>query len=217
MGRAKAPVAAAGQRDGRWAQVSLTRVEGLVLAAGHSSRAGGPKALARLDGRTLLARAVETLRAGGCAEVTVVVGAAPGAHTNELEAVASGARVVRNEAVDRGMLWSLQLGLRAAQPRAPDAVVVSLVDHPHVTADTVRALLGRLGGAALARPTLRGERGHPFVLGAQALDPVLAAAAAGRDVVTVEGLAPLHRKAGGQGVDPVQDAFDKSGALQCGF
>jgi aerobic-type carbon monoxide dehydrogenase small subunit (CoxS/CutS family) len=45
----------------------------------------------------------------------------------------------------------------------------------------------------------------------------LAAVCEGRDVVTIEGLTPLHRRAGGKGADPVQDAFDRCGALQCGF
>ncbi|MEZ4225244.1 MAG: (2Fe-2S)-binding protein [Polyangiaceae bacterium] len=45
----------------------------------------------------------------------------------------------------------------------------------------------------------------------------LAVSVAGRDVTTIEGLAPAHRRAGGEGVDPVQDAFDRTGALQCGF
>ncbi|GMV15019.1 MAG: (2Fe-2S)-binding protein [Polyangiaceae bacterium] len=45
----------------------------------------------------------------------------------------------------------------------------------------------------------------------------LAATAEGKKIVTIEGLTPLHKKAGGSGVDPVQDAFDRSGALQCGF
>jgi carbon-monoxide dehydrogenase small subunit len=40
---------------------------------------------------------------------------------------------------------------------------------------------------------------------------VLAGQAAGRDVVTVEGLA-----ASGQ-LDPVQEAFAEAGAIQCGF
>jgi len=45
----------------------------------------------------------------------------------------------------------------------------------------------------------------------------LAATAEGHEVVTIEGLMPAHRKAGGEGADPVQDAFDRCGALQCGF
>jgi aerobic-type carbon monoxide dehydrogenase small subunit (CoxS/CutS family) len=45
----------------------------------------------------------------------------------------------------------------------------------------------------------------------------LAAAAVGHRVTTIEGLMPAHLAAGGQGADPVQDAFDRCGALQCGF
>lgn len=45
----------------------------------------------------------------------------------------------------------------------------------------------------------------------------LAAVAEGPRITTIEGLMPLHRKAGGEGADPVQEAFDRCGALQCGF
>ncbi len=53
-------------------------------------------------------------------------------------------------------------------------------------------------------------------------DPVLscltlAVNAVGKEIVTIEGLTPLHKKAGGTGAHPVQDAFDRCGALQCGF
>jgi len=46
---------------------------------------------------------------------------------------------------------------------------------------------------------------------------VLAATAEGKRILTIEGLMPAHRAAGGSGPDPVQDAFDRAGALQCGF
>jgi len=46
---------------------------------------------------------------------------------------------------------------------------------------------------------------------------LLAGSAEGRAVTTIEGLMPAHRAAGGTGADPVQDAFDRAGALQCGF
>jgi len=45
----------------------------------------------------------------------------------------------------------------------------------------------------------------------------LAALAQGHEITTIEGLMPAHRARGGQGPDPIQDAFDRSGALQCGF
>jgi aerobic-type carbon monoxide dehydrogenase small subunit (CoxS/CutS family) len=45
----------------------------------------------------------------------------------------------------------------------------------------------------------------------------LAGMCAGRKITTIEGLMPAHLRAGGSGPDPVQAAFDRCGALQCGF
>ncbi|MCC7015347.1 MAG: (2Fe-2S)-binding protein [Planctomycetes bacterium] len=45
----------------------------------------------------------------------------------------------------------------------------------------------------------------------------LAKSVEGREITTIEGLMPAHRKSGGAGADPLQDAFDRCGALQCGF
>ncbi len=45
----------------------------------------------------------------------------------------------------------------------------------------------------------------------------LAASSEGRRITTIEGLMPAHLAAGGSGPDPVQAAFDRCGALQCGF
>jgi len=53
------------------APVSGRTILGCVLAGGRSSRFGSDKALARLDGRSLIERAVETL-SGWCDHVVVV-------------------------------------------------------------------------------------------------------------------------------------------------
>lgn len=45
----------------------------------------------------------------------------------------------------------------------------------------------------------------------------LATLAEGHEITTIEGLMPAHRARGGEGADPVQEAFDRCGALQCGF
>jgi aerobic-type carbon monoxide dehydrogenase small subunit (CoxS/CutS family) len=45
----------------------------------------------------------------------------------------------------------------------------------------------------------------------------LASLAEGHEITTIEGLMPAHRACGGDGADPVQEAFDRCGALQCGF
>lgn len=46
---------------------------------------------------------------------------------------------------------------------------------------------------------------------------MLGALAEGHEITTIEGLMPAHLAGGGAGADPVQDAFDRCGALQCGF
>jgi len=45
----------------------------------------------------------------------------------------------------------------------------------------------------------------------------LAGDAQGHAITTIEGLMPAHVAKGGQGADPIQAAFDRCGALQCGF
>ena len=45
----------------------------------------------------------------------------------------------------------------------------------------------------------------------------LAALCEGKRIQTIEGLAPAHLQSGGEGSDPVQAAFERCGALQCGF
>lgn len=143
-----------------------------MLAAGASRRAGGPKALATLDGETFVSRAVRVLLEGGCDELVVVVGPPHG------DAVASAvpeACVVRNPTPERGMLSSLKVGLEHACATGWHAAVVSLVDQPRVRARTVSCLLSswRASGADLVRPRFRGRRGHPYVISRAACDALV--------------------------------------------
>lgn len=95
---------------------------------------------------------------------------------------------------------------------------VQLALPPHWT--LLEALRYRLGLTGTKQGCDKGDCGACTVL----LDgePVLACltlavTVEGRAVTTIEGLTPLHLRAGGTGPDPLQDAFDRSGALQCGF
>jgi CTP:molybdopterin cytidylyltransferase MocA len=113
----------------------VTRVAGLVLAAGEGSRFGGPKALVELDGERLVDRAVRVLRDGGCEPVYVVAGAVP--------VEVPGATTVVNDDWETGMASSLRAGLAALPDRA-GAVVIALVDQPGIGADVVARLVRRL-------------------------------------------------------------------------
>lgn len=67
------------------------------------------------------------------------------------------------------MSSSLACALRDPSLADADAAVVSLLDHPLVSPDTVVRLMShwRSSGAALVRPTFGGRGGHPYVLARQ--------------------------------------------------
>src|SRR5438477_2359248 len=83
---------------------------GLLVAAGQGSRYGMPKALAPWSGHLLVEHALDTLRAGGCAPVVVVLGAA--ADEVRARAELSGATVLVNSDWASGMGSSLRAGLQ---------------------------------------------------------------------------------------------------------
>lgn len=138
-------------------------VAGLVLAAGAGRRYGGPKALVRYDGRLLVERAVDVLRAAGCAPVVVVLGAA--ADRVRAEASLGDAALVDNPDWSSGMGSSLRAGLVALAGTGAPAAVVQLVDTPGITPEAVRRLVALADPAVLAMAGYGERRGHPVLLG----------------------------------------------------
>ncbi len=136
----------------------MTRVAGLVLAAGAGRRLGRPKAQVEIGGQTLLERAVRALRDGGADPVVVVAGA------QALQA--DGADVVVNPAWQSGMGSSLRVGLAALDERAAgEAAVLMVVDTPGVGSEVVRRLLAAYRqGASVAVATYDGQRRNPVLL-----------------------------------------------------
>ncbi len=166
-------------------------VEGVVLAAGASTRAGAPKALALYDGETFVARAIGVLHEGGCDLVRVVLGR-PHGRTIERE-VGDRATVVWNADPSRGQLGSLKCALRDAGDA--HAVVVALVDHPRVRASTVTALVAafRERRTALVQPRRSGRNGHPILIGRPLFDAVLSAPSEGGLRAALAGIDPAAR------------------------
>ncbi len=143
-------------------------VVGLLLAAGAGRRMGTPKAL--VD--DWLPRAVAVLRDGGCARVTVVLGAS----ADEAAArVPRGVDVVVAEDWDEGMGASLRAGLGALADAV--AALVLLVDLPDLSPAVVaRVIGGGVGAGALRRAAYGGKPGHPVLIGRDHWAGVIAAA-----------------------------------------
>jgi CTP:molybdopterin cytidylyltransferase MocA len=126
---------------------------------------GMPKALVRDDdGEPWLVRGVRALVDGGCARVTVVLGASAEEALPLLEGSGATGIVVAEWAA--GMSASLRAGLAALIVTDSEAAVVTLVDLPDVGADVVRRLLEPAPGrATLRRASYDGEVGHPVLIG----------------------------------------------------
>jgi molybdenum cofactor cytidylyltransferase len=134
-------------------------VTGLVLGAGGSTRLGQPKQLLPYGKRTLLGHALDTARRCGFDQLVVPIGGAADDVRRRVDF--SGAQVVVNEAYGEGCSSSIAAALDAVDPRC-DVLVLMLGDQPGVTPQTVRALLGGRGDAALAVCRYDDGRGHPL-------------------------------------------------------
>jgi CTP:molybdopterin cytidylyltransferase MocA len=143
-------------------------IPGIVLAAGASSRMGRPKALLPIgpDNESFLDRIARVLREGGVEDVIAVLGRDAGAIRTAAAVAPQQIRLIDNKDYERGQLSSLLAGLRAADRPGVRAVLVTLIDVPLPSADTVRRVLTayrEAGGAPIVRPTKQGRHGHPVI------------------------------------------------------
>ncbi len=149
----------------READAGAPRVHAILLAAGRSSRMGGPnKLLSRFDGEPLVRRVAARALASRSRGVTVVTG-----HQSEAVAAAlAGLNVALagNPDFADGLSTSLKTGL-AAVPAGADAAMIVLGDMPEVTSADLNRLIGafgRAGGQAIVRAASGGKRGNPVIL-----------------------------------------------------
>jgi len=146
-------------------------IDGIVLAAGRSSRMGRPKALLEADEGTFLGRAIRLLLGGGCRTVIAVLAAGDEAAADE--ALRAGGVVVRNPDPDSEPIASVRAGLQTVADAA--AVLVLPVDYPLIGTRTISALIHawRSSGAPIILPQHEGQTGHPILISRDLFDDVL--------------------------------------------
>lgn len=140
-------------------------VGAIVLAAGQSTRMGGPnKLLALFDGTPLVRRVAEAALSSRVQSVAVVTGH----QADRVEAALEGLDLTRvaNPLYSNGLATSLKAGVSALSPDCGGALVM-LGDMPEIRPRDLDTLISRFvagGGTQIVRATHDGQRGNPVIL-----------------------------------------------------
>lgn len=145
------------------------RVAVLVLAAGRSTRMGGPnKMLADANGAPLVVHAVKAALESQAVEIVVVLGHMAEQVRAGIESAIPGRsrlRFVTNPDFVDGLSTSVRTGIGALSSSV-DAAVVQLGDMPGVGAGLLNRLIAAFSpveGRAICVPTVGGKRGNPVL------------------------------------------------------
>jgi molybdenum cofactor cytidylyltransferase len=139
-------------------------VAAVILAAGRSTRMGGPnKLLAELNGKPLVRIVAEQALASKAQGVVVVTGH----QADQVERALQGLNVtfVRNPDFAEGLASSVKAGI-AAVPQSADGAVICLGDMPLISAHLIDRLIETFApdrGNLIAVPVSDGRRGNPVL------------------------------------------------------
>jgi molybdenum cofactor cytidylyltransferase len=151
----------------------MSRVSGVILAAGASSRLGQPKQLLDLAGEPLLRHTVRNALTSNLDRVVLVLGA----RAAEIDEAVGylGQRIVVNPVHNEGQSTSLKLGLESIDSES-DAVLFLLGDQPGVTPAIINALIERFeaSNARIVHARYQNGPGNPALF-ARSLFPDLLA------------------------------------------
>ena len=154
-------------------------IPAVILAAGKSTRMGRPKAtlLVGSGSDTFLTRMIRTFQQAGVEDVVVVIGHEADAVRESVAASGLMARLVVNADYESGQLSSVVTALRAIDRPGVNAMLLTLVDTPFVSAATVRAVVQRYRAvhAPIVRPVRGAEHGHPVLIDRTLFDALRAA------------------------------------------
>ena len=139
----------------------------ILLAAGQSARFGGDKLAFRIEGVSLLSRALRLYGTGALKERigTRILVLNPERKAFLAEAEAHGFAVVWNDRPEDGQARSIRLGIEAAVPKRPTGLLFSVADQPYLGAKTVERILDAFQSdpTRIVAPAANGRRGNPVL------------------------------------------------------
>jgi molybdenum cofactor cytidylyltransferase len=119
----------------------MQNIGAVILAAGESSRLGGPKQLVHFRGKSLVRRIVDAASEAGCSPVTIVLGSDSKEIEDEL--AGTGVAIVKNENWRAGVGTSIRAGVQNSLSQASnlEAIVLLVCDQPFVDARVIKGLI----------------------------------------------------------------------------
>ena len=130
----------------------MVKVQGIILAAGASSRMGEPKWGALIGGKTFLNHILSSFNSAGIDSIIVVF---------RNGRIPSGAfKFAINPNPERGQLSSLKAALEVSPPEAP--FIMQLVDRPLVKPSTLKMMIDAYNDTIVI-PSYNGRKGHPVL------------------------------------------------------
>lgn len=152
------------QIQGKLVQEPKAQGWSLILAAGASSRFGGPKALAQWQGETFIARALKTAQTLNSENVMTVTGG----HAEAILPTIGETLFTHNSNWQQGMGTSIAVGVQSIRILDPQAewILILPVDQPLVTSEHLNKLVQESQTTGLCTLTLNGAgvMGAPAVL-----------------------------------------------------
>jgi len=168
-----------------------SKICGLVLSAGYSSRMGRFKPLLPIGDLTAIERVIETLKKSDIENILVVTG-----HNKELlEPILERNRVnyVYNEEYSEGMFSSIKAGIRWYCPQAAEVsehesrsnenkdtdniecFLLMLVDSPLIPSEVIKLIVEKHKEVpeSFIVPCYRGKKGHPLLIPAIVTNEIL--------------------------------------------
>ena len=150
-----------------------SKISGIILAAGLSTRMGESKQLLPFGNSTIIETVVDNMLGAKLETVIVVIG-------HEAEKIRTHIQhkpivTVFNPDYREGMLTSAQCGV-ASLPESADAFALTLVDAPFITSELVNHVIDAYNetDCGIAVPSYDYRRGHPVIFDRRYADTILA-------------------------------------------
>jgi len=133
----------------------------ILLTAGLSSRFHSPKALAKINGHTVVEHIVNTLLSTQLNEIIIVTGAYE-AEIKPFLLNHKAIKVVHNKDYKFGQTSSFKVGVNAVSDES-EGIVLLPVDYPLVQSSTIDEMIGlfQSSQSKIVIPTYVGKKGHP--------------------------------------------------------